>query len=107
MTTSSSATTFRLVCTYPDGELASAWFQAVRKARRASERAGYRLSIELLPASAAVADAGLLVQAPAELETVIARLVEEGRVVRGPESPRAIAVHRGFQAIGERARLGE
>ena len=37
----------------------------------------------------------------------VERLAAAGRLQRGPEPPRTVAVHRGFQALGARARLSE
>lgn len=119
----------RVVCAYEDGALSSAWFQAVQRARRTMRRAGYRARIDLVPASELPLDADVVI-APARmaasltiggaevvvaepatlgpaLDALVDRFVAAGRLGRGPESPRAIAIHRGFQAIGDRARLPE
>lgn len=117
----------RIVCAYEDGALPGPWFQAVRRARRSISRAGYQVQLDLLPASSLRADADVVIASEAvaaglpigagrcvvtepstfgaTLDALLAELAGNGRVRRGPESPRAIAVHRGFQAIGERARL--
>ncbi len=43
----------------------------------------------------------------AAFDLLVGRLVADGRLDRAPEPPRTIARHRGFQAIGERARIAE
>lgn len=97
----------RIVCTYPDAALPSAWFQAVQRARRAARRAGWLVRIDLLPVRSAPADADVVVARPVELDGLLDRLAAEGRLQRGPEPPRTIAVHRGFAALGDRARVAE
>ena len=122
--------TIRIVCVYRDGALPSAWFQVVQRARRTMKRAGWRARIDLLPASALPSGADVVLAPPglAEalasstgrvvvacepvalisiLDGLLERLADEGRLQRGPEPARTIAVHRGFQALGDRARVAE
>jgi hypothetical protein len=116
-----------IVCAYRDGELGGSWFQAIRRARRAMERAGYDAGLELLPVSRLPIDADVVVADPtlarelrtgdarllltdvgafgATLDALLADLEAAGRLHRGPGQARTIAVHRGVRAVGERARL--
>jgi hypothetical protein len=124
---------FSIVCAYADGELPSAWFQGFRRARRTIRRAGYRARIELLPASAVPHGADVVITSaavaemirsdlgdlraefvvaevgnlPAAFEALFERLLASGALVRGPELRRTVAVHRGFRAVGDRARLSD
>ena len=95
-----------IVCPYPDGALPSATFRAVQRTRRHIRRAGYAAGVELLPSSAVPSDAEFVVS-PDDLAALLERLVADGVVGHAAAAPRPIAVHRGFQAIGERARLPE
>jgi len=105
----------RIVVTYPDGELPSQAFQAVQRSRRALRRAGYQARIDLVPASGGGAAVGTfggeLLHAGstlgADLDALIERLSSSGRLLRGPEPSRSVAVHRGLRPVGERARLPE
>jgi hypothetical protein len=98
----------RIVVAYPDGALSSGLFRAVQRARRAIERGGYSARIDLVPRSTAQGDVVVDADAPLdELNGLIERLVAEGRLVRGPQSPRAVAIHRGLVPVGDRARIAE
>lgn len=102
----------RIVVSYPDGALPGPLFQAVRRARRTIERAGYAARLDLLPASATPTDAAVVMAADAtalagELDALLERLTASGELVRGPGAPRTIAVHRGFRPLTERARIAE
>lgn len=123
----------RIVIAYPDGTLPSAWFQAVQRTRRLIRRGGYRARVGLVPVSevppnvdaliATSAVATMLADVAARasiytvvtepealskaLEVLVEQLIALGRLRRGPEPPRTIAIHRGFQAVGERARLAD
>jgi hypothetical protein len=115
-----------IVVAFPDGFLPSVAFQAVKRARRVARQAGFRARIELLPESALpLLDAApevLHVTAgtgPSDgrdvephdvgpaLDQLIERLVAAGRLRRGPELPRTVAVHRGLQPVHGRARMGD
>jgi hypothetical protein len=116
------------VCAYPDGRLPSGWFQAIQGARRRIERGGVGVRLELLPVSRLLPEAEVIVAAEplppaarigsevvivepgalnATIDALVARLVAERRVLPGPPASRAIAVHRGFQPLGERARIAD
>jgi hypothetical protein len=102
----------RIVVAYPDGALPGPLFQAVRRARRNFERAGYAARLDLLPASGVPDDADVVVTSDAasfaaEFDVLIERLTTTGQLVRGPVAPRTIAVHRGFRPLTERARITE
>jgi hypothetical protein len=102
----------RIVVAYPDGALPGQLFQAVRRARRTMERAGYAARLDLLPTSDVPADADVVVTSDAaafaaEFDSLVERLTTAGQLVRGPVAPRTIAVHRGFQPVTERARITE
>jgi hypothetical protein len=102
----------RIVVAYPDGALPGPLFQAVRRARRNFERAGYAARLDLLPASDVPADADVVVTSDAasfaaEFDALVERLTASGQLVRGPVAPRTIAVHRGFRPLTERARVAE
>jgi hypothetical protein len=102
----------RIVVTYPDGALPGALFQAVRRARRNFERAGYAARLDLLPATEVPADADVVVTSDAasfaaEFDALVERLTASGQLVRGPVAPRTVAVHRGFQPLTERARISD
>ncbi len=102
----------RIVIAYPDGDLDGALFRAVKRARRNAERSGYAARIELLPESAVPGEAAAVMRTDAtrfqaEFDALVERLTASGRLVRGPEPPRTIAVHRGFRPLTSRARLAE
>jgi len=101
-----------IVVTYPDGALPGALFRAFRRVRRDAERAGYNARIELRPASDVPAAAAAVITAtaeefPVEFDATLERLTASGKLRRGTEPPRTVAVHRGFRALGDRARLGD
>jgi hypothetical protein len=102
----------RIVVTYSDGALPGPLFQAVRRARRTIERAGYAARLDLHPASDVPADAAVVVTSDAasfaaQFDALVERLASEGQLVRGPVAPRTIAVHRGFMPLRDRARVAE
>lgn len=123
--------TLVIVCAYPDGLLSGPWFRAYKRAKLTIRRGSFRAHVELdsiadlppridvliVPPSledvAAVAPGVRehLVATPDGLhhafDQLVERLVHEGRLLHAPAPPRAVAVHRGFQAVGERARLVE
>jgi hypothetical protein len=117
-----------IVCAYPDGRLPSGWFQAIQRARRKSDRAGIGVRLELLPVSRIPPGAEIIVAAEplppsdrpesevvivepgavgATIDGLIARLVAEQRAQPGSPASRAVAVHRGFQPLSERARIAD
>jgi len=120
-----------IVCVYQDGMLENPWFRAYRQAKRALDRRQLSVRVELTPASdlppdvdilvspPSLADAGLGASAASEhlvtppeglrqaLESLLDRLGRDGRVESGLVAPRAYAVHRGFQALSDRGRLGD
>lgn len=117
-----------IVVAYRDGHLGSAWFQAARRARRAVRRGGLRVRVEVLPLSRVPSDATIvflpeeidgaaLADTPAErlvalpatdLAGAIDRHVQQqaavGAIGHGATPTRTV-VHRGFEAVGGRARL--
>ena len=102
----------RIVVTYPDGALPGPLFQAVRRARRTMERAGYAARLDLLPVSDTPADADVVITSDAvsfaaEFDALVERLTAAGQLVRGPVVPRTIALHRGFIPLRDRARIAE
>jgi len=120
-----------IVFGYPDGMLPNAFFRAYKRVKRATRRAGYHVSIALQPLTSLPARVDVLIVEPsdgsravsssvegevvsahadevqAEIDRVIERLVADGRLIHAPVPSRAIAVHRGFRAVTERARLAE
>lgn len=118
-----------IVCAYPDGMLAGSWFRAYLRLKRTMRRGAYDARVELAPitelpprldilivppslASAANTMSGVqdrLVVAPErvqpEFEALLESLVREGRLHGAPAPNRAVAVHRGCRAVGERGRL--
>ncbi len=120
-----------VVCVYEDGRLTSAWFRAYQRVKRTIRRGSFRARVELLPVSelperidvliapeelgglAAVGNGARdrLVASPealrAAFDALVERLVGEGRLQHAPPPARAIATHRGFRAVGERARLAD
>ena len=120
-----------IVCAYPEGMLPSSWFQVYKRLRRKVKRGLFRARVELLPITEvpsridvlvvppALADAADAVTVTSErlvgqgdelqeaFDRLVMRLVDEGRLGRGGSSGRALAVHRGFQALGERARSAD
>lgn len=121
----------RIVCVYADGRLGAEWFQAYRRLKRSLRRGGYDASVELLPETALPADGAAVLIVPEELlelrdrlpgtrvvaarrgelqpsfDGLVAELDADGSLRRAPGSGRTRAVHIGFQAVGERARLAK
>jgi hypothetical protein len=117
-----------IVCAYPDGMLASSWFRAYTRLKRTVTRGGYGARVELAPvsglppridvlivppsladAASAASPAAERAVAPADgpqawIDGLVERLVADGRLQRAPTPSSAVAVHRGFQAVAERAR---
>jgi hypothetical protein len=120
-----------IACAYPEGMLASTWYRAYKRCKQTLKRGSYRARVELVPITAlpshvdvlvvppslqerAEATAGVgerLVTSPEALQgafdRLVERLVSEGRLGHAPPQARALAVHRGFQALTERARQAE
>jgi hypothetical protein len=120
-----------IVCTYPDGSLASSWFRAYRRIKQTIRRGSFLARVDLVPVNALPQTIDVLIAPPAlsavaaELPSVgevlvaeperlqagfdalVRRLIDDGRLVRGPGPARSIAVHRGFQALGDRGRLAD
>lgn len=120
-----------IVFGYQDGILPNPFFRAYKRVKRAMRRAAYHASVELQPLSRLPAHVDVLIVVPpagprefgssdlgevvsadpddvqAEIDRVVERLVADGSLVHAPVSARAIAVHRGFRAVTERARLAE
>jgi len=118
-----------VVCGYRDGMLANSWFRAYRRLKRTVKLGGFKARVELAPvtdlppnidvlavppslADVAHATPGVLecLVTPAEglqqaFDQLVERLVREGPLEYGPTPGPAVAVHRGFQALTERARL--
>ena len=123
------AAPLHIVCAYRDGMLTGEWFQAYRRLKRMLRRGGYDAVVELLPDRDVRDESALIVipgssappnparagevvaidvdAAQAAFDALIERLVAEGRLGRAPARARTSAVHRGFQALQERARLSE
>jgi hypothetical protein len=120
----------RIVFGFPDGMLANPWFRAYKRVKRGMRRAAYHATVELEPlarlphgidvliverSSTMPADAPpateLVVAEPdevqAEVDLLLARLVEAGSLRHAPGHSRSLATHLGFRAINERARLAE
>lgn len=120
-----------IVFAYPEGILPNPWFRAYRRAKKTISRGGYYARVDLLPITALPASVAVLVLPPElaeqaqaavgvgerligapqgiqpELDGIVRRLVDEGRLAYAPDQPRALAVHRGFLAVTERARVAE
>ncbi len=120
-----------IVCAYPDGMLANSWFRAYRRVKRAVRRRGFDAQVELAPVTdlpsrvdvlvvppslGQVTRAGpgvgeLLVVPPESLQPALEQLIEgalrEGRLQSALAPDRRVAVHRGFQAVAERARFDD
>jgi hypothetical protein len=121
----------RIVFGFPDGMLANPWFRAYKRVKRGMRRAAYHATVELeplarlsqgvdvliversstMPAGAPAAATELVVAKPdevqAEVDRLLARLVEDGRLRHAPGQARSLAIHLGFRAVNERARLAE
>lgn len=120
-----------IVFVHADGELPNPWFRAYRRIRTAVRRAAYNARVEqcsltdliaepdvlVIPSALETVTAGLtarlgrIVAAPEavglQIDQLVARLAEEGHLGRTTAPARAIAVHRGFMPVTERARLSE
>lgn len=119
-----------IVVGHPDGRLTSAWFRAYQRVERTMSRGSFHARVELAPISApparidvlivppgldpipaAAAHAERLVATPEGLRSafdeLVARLLADGRLIHAPAPSRAIAIHRGFRAVGRRARLAD
>jgi hypothetical protein len=120
-----------VVCAYADGSLATPWFRAYRRAKRALQNRGFNARLQLLPITDLPAEIDVIVVPPnlervaraapgvrdclitspealaGRLVHVLERLLEEGRLDYAPAPARPVAVHLGFQAVTERARLAE
>ena len=126
-----AAGTLHVVFAYSDGRLPNPWFRAYKRAKRAIRLASYDARVELLPINSVPPSVDVLVMAPeleaeatqfagagqrivsaaehapAELDALVVRLVTEGRLGHAPDQARTVAVHRGFVALTERARVAE
>lgn len=120
-----------IVCAYPEGLLASSWHRAYKKVRQTVKRGSFDAHVELAPITALPAGIDVLIASPslagaaaattigedrligepddvqAAFERLLARLVRDGRLATAPQPDRSLAVHRGFQALGQRAGLEE
>jgi hypothetical protein len=125
----SPAATLCIVCTYADGTLPAAWFRAYKRIKQTVKRGSFNARVQLAPIQALPDRVDLLIVPTALAESAIAarpaterlvvaadqvqrefdrlaeRLEREGRLTRTPGAARAIAVHRGFRAVTDRARL--
>lgn len=120
-----------IACAYPEGMLDSAWFRAYKRAKRTLKRGAFHARMELVPITDLPARVDVLLVPPAladaanaiavvlerivtsadamqpQLDRLVERLSRDGRLPLAPLPARALAVHRGFQAVEERARLAE
>lgn len=120
-----------IVFGYHDGILPNPFFRAYKRVKRAMRRAAFHASVELQPLTRLPTHVDLLITTPpggapdsgssaikevisadpdevqAEIDWAIERLVADGRLTHAPLPARAIAVHHGFRAVTERARLAE
>jgi hypothetical protein len=120
-----------IICTYPDGSLGSSWFRAYRRIKQTIRRGAFLARVDLVPLTALPETIDVLIGAPAlsaavkavpgvvevlvaeperlqaHFDALVRRLIDDGRLVRGPGPARSVAVHRGFQALGDRGRLAD
>jgi hypothetical protein len=118
-----------IACGYADGMLASSWFRAYKRVKQTIKRGSFEARVELVPitelpplvdvlivppeledvARALPAVRELLIAEPGrvqrEFDHVVDRLVRDGHLAHAPAPARVLAVHRGFRALAERARL--
>jgi hypothetical protein len=124
--------TVLIVCAYPDGRLDNAWFRAYKRLRRTIRTKGYNarvalrpigdlppdidvlavptaLTVELRRTRAEVGETRVVVpeRLVGEVEDLLVRRIALGELGYAPPPARTVAVHRGFQAVHERARLAE
>jgi len=120
-----------IACAYVDGTLAASWFRAYKRIKQTIKRGSFTARVELVPMTglppridvlivppflADVANAmpgiqELLVVSPErlqqEFDRLVERLVGDGRLEHAPTPARALAIHRGFRALTDRARLAD
>jgi hypothetical protein len=125
------ASPFTIVCGYSDGMLPNPWFRAYKRVKRGMRRAAFNARVELLPITQLPSLVDLLVVPPsleetartlpgieellvaqademqAGLDRLVERLSDQGTLLHATAAGRSVAVHRGFQAVRERARLNE
>lgn len=123
--------TFVIACAYAEGMLASSWFRAYKRVKQMMKRGSLDARVELLPmtdlpphidllivppslADAANSAPGIgecLVTSPERMQQdfdrILQRLVTDGRLEHALAPARVFAIHRGFQALAERARLAD
>lgn len=120
-----------IVFGHPDGILPNPWYRAYKRVKRAMRRAAYHATVELRPVARLPAPMDVLVVEPtlgidpvmdaratevvraeaeevqAAIDRIVEGLVASGRLTHAPPASREIAVHIGFQPVGERARIRE
>jgi hypothetical protein len=120
-----------IACAYPEGMLSSSWYRAYRRVKQTMKRGAFNALVELVPMTALPARVDVLVVPPSledeanatagvqerlvsspegvqrAFDRLVERLVLDGRLQHAPTPGRALAVHRGFQALGDRARLAD
>lgn len=118
-----------IACAYPDGVLGGPWFQAYRRLKRTLRRRGLWAEVLLVPDIDVPPEVDLLVlpadtpgedgargeapervyvpvdEAQDAIDALVERLVAAGRLRPSLAPSRPLALHRGFQAVYERARL--
>lgn len=128
---SATAKQLSVVCGHPEGTLPTAWYRTYKQLKRKLKRTGVNARVALAPVtdlpdgidvlvlpptladsarfaeSASTLLSGTADELQRELDALVARLQEEGRIEYAQPDARSFATHLGFRAVGERARLEE
>jgi hypothetical protein len=128
---SSTASQLTVVCAHPEGSLPTSWFRTYKQLKRKLKRSGLNARVSLVPTTALPEQIDVLVLSPAltghgdyadraetclsgppdqlqrDLDALVDRLREEGRIEYAEPDARTFATHVGFRATGERARLDD
>ncbi|HWD64119.1 MAG TPA: hypothetical protein VG405_03020 [Solirubrobacteraceae bacterium] len=128
---SSTARQLTVVCAHAEGTLPTSWFRTYKQLKRKVKRSGLNARVSLAPTTALPERIDVLVLPPTlsgtgdyveravtcltgpadqlqrDLDALVDRLREEGRVEYAEPDARTFATHVGFRATGERARLDD